>query len=1113
MLNLKNKEKYHLNCGQTTASFLNSGDLYELTNGTTMINQLRANPIDGAISNLYLRLYTQEGIKAYPLLGIQSESTVKFSKTQVIWEGKVANIDYTVTFTLTDQSIWFWDLSFEGPQVEFDVIYGQDVGLANRGMIQSNEAYVSQYIDHTVFENEDKGYVVCSRQNQPQDGQFPYLQLGSLSKVSSFSTDGYQFFGLSYKETDLPEVLFKETLANEVYQYEFAYIALQSEKMLLNKKENIVFYGLSKENHESSITKLEYETEINKAWNQVENSIEFEEVEKLRKNPKLGTPLQTLSMKKEEIDQYFPDRFHEELDGETLLSFFTGTHEHVVLKEKERLVERSHGHIILSGENLKINEEIITSTSYMYGLFNAQVVVGNTSMNKMMSNARNSLNVMKTSGQRIYVEIDHKYHLLTMPSMYEMGFNYARWYYKTDDELFIISNFTTTDLPEIRLHIQATSGKKYRFIVTNQILMNGNEYEVPFEMKQEGQLLSFYTDESCFVANTYPNLCYHMDLKGAKMVVTDESSLINGAAPLSASLVVLDLEESNEFTITIQGHINGGEFIQADRKLEAEISKYRNFYQNVMNGFKLTLNNNIPSELGKLNTLTWWYTHNMLIHYLVPHGLEQYGGAAWGTRDVCQGPTEFFMATGKYEIVRNILLTVFSHQYEDDGNWPQWFMFDKYFSIQAGESHGDIIVWPLKALSDYLLTTKDFSILEEEISFTERDTFKLTERKSSLLKHVRKEINYIKDNFLHDTFLSSYGDGDWDDTLQPSNAQLKKYMVSSWTVALTYQTLKQFASVIKEIDEIEFEEITHLVNGIASDFKKYILNTDVTPGFIYLEDPNLAEMMIHPSDQKTGIQYRLLPMTRSMIAELFTLEEANYHYEIIKEHLQHPDGVRLMNKPATYTGGVSKNFKRAEQASNFGREIGLQYVHAHIRFIEAMAKLGKENEVWHALSVINPINLKDVVPNAEYRQSNTYFSSSDGKFNNRYEAQEQFTRLKNGKVAVKGGWRIYSSGPGIYLNQLISNSLGIRLFEKNLVIDPVLPKELNGLHFEFVIDDYKITFIYHLKGHVEKKVLVNSKLVDFERKGNRYREGGFVIQVDDIIHNLHDGINIIDIYM
>ena len=88
--------------------------------------------------------------------------------------------------------------------------------------------------------------------------------------------------------------------------------------------------------------------------------------------------------------------------------------------------------------------------------------------------------------------------------------------------------------------------------------------------------------------------------------------------------------------------------------------------------------------MGKVNALAWWYTHNMLVHYSVPHGLEQYGGAAWGTRDVCQGPTEYFMATQNYQSVKEIIKTVYSHQYEDDGNWPQWFMFDRYYQVPTG---------------------------------------------------------------------------------------------------------------------------------------------------------------------------------------------------------------------------------------------------------------------------------------------------------------------------------------------------------------------------------------------------------------------------------------------
>lgn len=75
--------------------------------------------------------------------------------------------------------------------------------------------------------------------------------------------------------------------------------------------------------------------------------------------------------------------------------------------------------------------------------------------------------------------------------------------------------------------------------------------------------------------------------------------------------------------------------------------------------------------------------------------------------------------------------------------------------------------------------------------------------------------------------------------------------------------------------------------------------------------------MVHPSDTETGIQYRLLPMTRSMISELLTPEQVEAHYDVIQDKLFCPDGVRLMNRPAQYVGGVSTHFKRAEQAANF----------------------------------------------------------------------------------------------------------------------------------------------------------------------------------------------------
>ncbi|UOQ43995.1 cellobiose phosphorylase [Halobacillus salinarum] len=1104
---------YRLQAGDLSFDFLKSGDLLQIKHHTIMINQLLSNPIDGSLNNLYLRIFENEQITAVPLLGIQSNSTLKMAEDHVKWEGKVQNIDYEVVFHLSDRAVWFWEVNVEGSGKKIDLVYGQDLGLAEEGAIRANEAYVSQYLDHAVFEDEQKGYVICTRQNQPQAEKFPYLQQGCLQKASGYSTDGFQFFGLSYKTTNRPEALSEPHLAAQNYQYEFAYSALQSEQIQLNGKQQVVFYGLYREDHPDAVTEPEFSRQIEEAWEIVckKPREEGRIVPDVSIKPEIGQPVQSLELTSDEIDQYFPERQLEETLSGDVYSFFKPDYEHVVLKKKEEKVERPHGHILLNGYHDSDPEGTFATTCYMYGVFNSQVVVGNSNMNKMMSNARNPLNIMKTSGQRIYIERDGQYRLLSMPSLFEVGFNYARWFYKLEDDLLIITNFTKAAQPQLQLEVNSVKGRNYRYLVTNQLTMNTNEYEVPFELEQRDNVLVFRGSEGADSRSVHPDLCYQLEVNGGDMRVSDESFLADGVEAGEASLVVLELEASSSWQLTIQGSLNG--MLDKGQVLDFEKEKvqYQAYFKQVMRRFRLSMQGAGEEGLEKFNALAWWYTHNMLVHFSSPHGLEQYGGAAWGTRDVCQGPAEYFLATQNYDAIRHIIRTVYSHQHKETGDWPQWFMFDAY-EMQQFDSHGDVIVWPLKVVGDYLRATGDYAILKEETAYVSTQTEKTTEEKETILAHIQKAVDYIKNHLLHDTYLSSYGDGDWDDTLQPANQQLKKFMASSWTVALTYQTLKQLGDALVNVEAGTAEAMNELAENIEKDYRTYVMNREVIPGFIYMENQEEARPMLHPEDLETSIDFRLLPMQRSMISELFSLEEAEKHYELIKRHLTFPDGVRLMNKPSNYTGGVSTHFKRSEQAANFGREIGLQYVHAHIRFVEAMAKLGKSEETWQGLSIINPVKIQEVVPNAEMRQSNTYFSSSDAKFHTRYEAQEKFGRLREGAVPVKGGWRIYSSGPGIYMNQLISNVLGVRFEKGDLIIDPVLPKDLDGLEFEFELSGFPVTFVYHLEQDV-KTIEVNGKQITLEQIGNRYRQGGFIIKRSDWEPMLSEDSNIIDLYL
>ncbi|NQT85187.1 hypothetical protein HQ560_00385 [bacterium] len=234
----------------------------------------------------------------------------------------------------------------------------------------------------------------------------------------------------------------------------------------------------------------------------------------------------------------------------------------------------------------------------------------------------------------------------------------------------------------------------------------------------------------------------------------------------------------------------------------------------------------------------------------------------------------------------------------------------------------------------------------------------------------------------------------------------------------------------------------------------------------------------------------------------------------IQEHLAYPDGFRLMDRPPVYRGGAQRFFRRAETASYFGREIGLMYVHAHLRTMEALAKLGKADDLYEAILKVIPINLREHVPSAAPRQSNAYFSSSDAGFADRYEAGERYGELRTGEIGVKGGWRIYSSGPGIFVGQILTRFLGIRRHYESLVIDPVLPKRLDGLRVGTVIDGVDVEIAYHVVDSVcsPRRVAVNGvDVADLQREPNPYRPGGAVLRLDGLLAPDRD--NRIDVWL
>ena len=97
----------------------------------------------------------------------------------------------------------------------------------------------------------------------------------------------------------------------------------------------------------------------------------------------------------------------------------------------------------------------MSSTTWMNGIFNSHVVLGNTSFNKFLSVNRNQLVPSALTGQRIWIKLGGNFKLLNVPSYYEMGLNYSKWVYELDyDTLEII---TYTELNQNKIHLSFKS--------------------------------------------------------------------------------------------------------------------------------------------------------------------------------------------------------------------------------------------------------------------------------------------------------------------------------------------------------------------------------------------------------------------------------------------------------------------------------------------------------------------------------------------------------------------------------------------------------------------------------------------------------------------------------
>jgi cellobiose phosphorylase len=279
--------------------------------------------------------------------------------------------------------------------------------------------------------------------------------------------------------------------------------------------------------------------------------------------------------------------------------------------------------------------------------------------------------------------------------------------------------------------------------------------------------------------------------------------------------------------------------------------------------------------------------------------------------------------------------------------------------------------------------------------------------------------------------------------------------------------------------------------AVHRDFQRLLLVDGVLAGYALFEQGDRVRYLLHPSDQSTGIHYSALAIIHAILEDMLTPAQTREHLALIDAHLSATDGVRLFNRPMAYHGGTQRLFQRAETATFFGREIGLMYMHAHLRYAQAMAHIGASERFFHALCQANPIGIASVVKGATARQANCYYSSSDAAFADRYQADAEYERVQQGHIALDGGWRVYSSGAGIAVGLIVRHFLGLSCESQSLCVDPVMPAELDGLRIHTRLKGFPIEVSYRIgaAGCGVKSIELNGQTLSFERRPNPHRPG------------------------
>ncbi len=652
------------------------------------------------------------------------------------------------------------------------------------------------------------------------------------------------------------------------------------------------------------------------------------------------------------------------------------------------------------------------------------------------------------------------------------GIGYSKFKFKNKEFKLDVTYFVPpTDNIKVGIYtLKNISGRDLDLDISywiNPVLGETEEKTIRHLVCNYYELNNFLTIQNKYAMNFQDNIVY--------MGSTEEITGVETASVMTKQVKVQEFVGKKE-TITfafLLGCEKKIEDIQKVLKKYEDLSYVEKKYQETVQWWleKLSAIQVKTSDASFDFMVNYWYLYQTFAsRIMAKSGFYQVGGA-FGFRDQLQDSMNVCLVDPT--ICRNQILICAKHQFPE-GDVLHWWHVENHFGLRS--RYKDDYLWLIYATLEYLRTTGDESILEEQVPFVVGDlllpdeeergmTFSYTTETSSLYEHLKRIMDKLL-NEIGENGLPLMGGGDWNDGMNHVGIQGKG--TSVWLGFFAYEVAERFIEIAKRYEEAD----TTVFETFCQNLKKSLLE-NAWDGEYYLRAyfDNGDKLGSHENQE---CKVDLISQSWAILTDIATDTQIRTILKAVEENLVDEEhGLIKLLTPA-FSNPVD-NPGYIKDYSVGIRENGGQYTHAVSWWIMALLKLGYYDLAYRYYQMINPINHTLTKRDTEIYQVEPYVIAAD--------------IYSNPNFAGHGGWTWYTGSSGWFYHVAITDILGFHKVGNQLYILPAIPSKWESykLTYRYQETTYTINVNNHKENdeiRLDGKVVKEIKLVNDKKAHN-----------------------------